>query len=148
MVQISITTGSSVPIFRQIVDQVRLAAARGAVRAGEQLPSVRALAERLVVNPNTVAKAYAELAADGLIETHQGKGVFIAAPRQVYTEAERLHRLEPAIDALIHQAIALNHPAQQLAHAVDRRVDELELRPQTSGDGRPESGAEQGKVRP
>ena len=63
-----ISTGSSTPIFRQIVEQVRLAAAMGTLAAGDALPSVRALAERLVVNPNTIAKAYAELSREGVIE--------------------------------------------------------------------------------
>ena len=107
-IDLKISPGSGTPIFRQIVDQVRLAVARKATVEGDQLPSVRALAERLVLNPNTVARAYAELSREGLIETRQGKGVFIASRRQVYTRAERLRRLEPALAALINEAVALN----------------------------------------
>lgn len=102
-----ISTGSSIPIFRQIIDQVRLGVATGRLREGDCLPSVRALAEQLVVNPNTVAKAYGELARDGTIATHQGKGVFISARRSVYTLAERQRRLEPAVQNLVREAIAL-----------------------------------------
>src|ERR1700728_2801535 len=95
-----ISTGSGIPIFRQVIDQIRLAIATGRLPAGTQLPSVRALAERLLVNPNTIAKAYAELAREKIIETHQGKGVFVAPPRQMYTQAERARRIAPLLDAL------------------------------------------------
>ena len=122
-----VSPGSSTPIFRQIVDQVRLAVARGAAREGQQLPSVRALAERLVLNPNTVARAYAELARDGLIETRQGKGVFIAARRQMYTRAERLRRLEPALDALVNEAVALDFTADELVDVLQKKLAKMNL---------------------
>jgi DNA-binding transcriptional regulator YhcF (GntR family) len=85
----NISPGSGSPIFRQIVDQVRLAAATGRLAPGDLLPSVRALAERLLVNPNTVAKAYGELSRDGIIETQQGRGVFIgfAGCRRCWTRS-------------------------------------------------------------
>jgi len=113
-----ISTGSSTPIFRQIIDQVRLAVATGRLKEGDPLPSVRALAEQLVVNPNTVAKAYTELARDGVIATHQGKGVFIAARRPIYTAAERQRRLEPALDDLVREAIALGFSADDVQKLV------------------------------
>ena len=75
--EIQITPGGASPIFRQIVDQVRLAAATGRLMAGDQLPSVRALAERLLVNPNTIAKAYGELSREGIIESQQGRGASV-----------------------------------------------------------------------
>ena len=120
-----ISTGSSTPIFRQIIDQVRLGVATGRLKEGDPLPSVRALAEQIVVNPNTVAKAYTELARDGVIATHQGKGVFVAAPRPIYTTAERQRRLEPALANLVREAIALGfceEEVQKLVHAQFRRM--------------------------
>lgn len=120
-----ISTGSSTPIFRQIIDQVRLAVATGRLKEGDPLLSVRALAEQLVVNPNTVAKAYAELARDGAIATHQGKGVFIAAPRPIYTAAERQRRMEPALENLVREAIALGfctEDVEKLVHTQFRRM--------------------------
>ena len=129
-IELKISTGSATPIFRQIVDQVRLAVARGAAGAdeGDQLPSVRALAERLVLNPNTVARAYAELAREGLIETRQGKGVFVAAARrQMYTRAERLRRLEPALDALVNEAVALNFSPAELIDVLQRKLAKMNL---------------------
>ncbi|MHC4826365.1 MAG: GntR family transcriptional regulator, partial [Planctomycetota bacterium] len=77
-----ISTGSTTPIYRQLIDQIRVAALRGRLAQGDQLPSVRALAVRLVINPNTVARAYGELARDGVIESQRGKGYFVARKRQ------------------------------------------------------------------
>src|SRR5688572_14444745 len=101
--EFQISPGAASPIFKQIVDQVRLAVATGRLAAGVQLPSVRALAERLLVNPNTIARAYAEMAREGMIDSQPGRGVFVARPRQVYTRAERLRRLEPLVDALLNE---------------------------------------------
>lgn len=120
-----ILTSSSVPIFRQIVDQVRLAVATHQLRTGDALPSVRALAEQLIINPNTVAKAYSELSRDGVITTHQGKGVFIAEPREVYTAAERQRRLQPLIDALAREALALGYGAGEVQKMLRAHYDSL-----------------------
>src|SRR5262249_38252078 len=94
---INVTTGAGTPIYRQIVDQVRLGVATGALAPGQAMPSVRTLAEQLVVNPNTVARAYADLVRDGVLESHQGRGVFVASKkRQGYHPAPRPRRLPPA----------------------------------------------------
>src|SRR5438876_878882 len=103
--QINITTGASTPIYRQIVDQVRLAVATGALAAGHSLPSVRSLADRLRVNANTVARAYADLVRDGVLGSQQGRGYFVAEKRQVYSEAERLRRLRLAAETFIQEAV-------------------------------------------
>src|SRR5262249_35926895 len=87
--QVNITTGSVTPIYRQIVDQVRLAAATGDLAAGDTMPSVRSLADRLGVNANTVVKAYAELVRDGVLDSRQGLGFFVAEKRQIFSKAER-----------------------------------------------------------
>jgi len=122
-----ISTGSGIPIFRQVVDQIRLAIATGRLAAGEQLPSVRALAERLVVNPNTIAKAYAELAREKVIETQQGRGVFVAPPRQMYTQAECARRIAPLMDALVHEAISLGYPPDDLLDLLRQKLAKLSL---------------------
>ena len=96
-VELSVVTGGTVPIYRQIMDQVCRAVVMGRLESGEQMPSVRVLAEELVLNPNTVSRAYAELIRDGVLEGHQGKGVFVAQRRPVFTKAERVRRLEEAV---------------------------------------------------
>ena len=125
--QIQITTGSNTPIYRQIVDQVRLAVATGALSAGHAMPSVRSLAEQNVVNPNTVVKAYAELVRDGVLESHHGKGFFVAEKRQVYSKAERQRRLRQALDMFVHEAVFLDFSADEIRQAVDEKLAELEL---------------------
>src|ERR687888_2781938 len=71
-------TSSGVPIYLQIMEQVKHAVETGALRSGEQLPGIRPLAEELVINPNTVAKAYRELEHEGVIELRHGAGAFVS----------------------------------------------------------------------
>jgi GntR family transcriptional regulator len=123
---IHITTGASTPIYRQIVDQVRLAVATGGLSPGDDVPSVRSLAERLLINFNTVAKAYAELVRDGVLESLQGKGFFVAPKRQIYSKAERLRRLRQAVDAFIHEAVFLDFTADEIRTAVDGKLAALD----------------------
>src|SRR5260370_42461858 len=105
---VKLTTGAGTPVSRQIVDQVRLAAATGTLPPGQAMPSVRSLAERLLVNANTVVKAYAELVRDGVLESQQGMGFFVAEKRQIYSRAERLRRLRHATDNFIHYTAFLH----------------------------------------
>jgi GntR family transcriptional regulator len=113
----NINTGSNTPIYKQITDQVRLAVTAGRVAVGDQLPSVRALAEDLVVNPNTVARAYAELMREGLLESRAGRGVFITPKRKIYSRAEGWRRLEPLLKALIGEAMILDFTREELRDA-------------------------------
>ena len=127
-VEFQITPGSATPIYRQVVDQVRLAVAAGDLSAGDPLPSVRTLAEQLVVNPNTVARAFGDLVRDGVIESRHGQGVFIAAKRKVFADDERDRRLGAALDGLLSEAAALHFSAAEVRAAVDRRLKEVGLR--------------------
>ena len=124
---LNILPGSGSPIFRQIVDQVRLAVATGKLAPGDPLPSVRAAAERLLVNPNTVAKAYGELSRDGVIESHQGRGVYVAQPRQIYTKSERMRRLTPLADAMVHEGISLGFTPDEIAELFQQRLARVKL---------------------
>src|SRR5262249_27071524 len=125
-IHLNITTGSGTPIYRQIVDQVRLAVATGAVSPGAEMPSVRSLGERLAINPNTVAKAYGELVRDGVLESRQGLGFFVAPPRQISSKAERLRRLRLAADALVQEAVFLDFTAEEIRSAVDEKLEALD----------------------
>ena len=122
-----ISLGSGVPIFRQVIDQIRLAVATGRLAQGEQLPTVRALAEKLIVNPNTVARAYSELAREGVIDPQQGRGVFVAPQRQVYSNAERTRRLAPFIDALVNEGVSMGHDADDIVDALRQRLAKLKV---------------------
>lgn len=84
---------SGVPVYRQLIDQVRGGIASGSLTAGDQLPTVRQLAVDLEINPNTVMRAYRELELGGLLETHQGTGTFIANKKMERKSAERDRQL-------------------------------------------------------
>jgi len=131
--QLSITTGSGTPIYRQIVDQVRLAVATGALSAGDPMPSVRSLAERLLVNPNTVAKAYGDLVRDGVLQSQQGLGVFVAAKRQIFTKAERLRRLRLVVDSFVHEAVFLDFTAEEISQAIEDKLAALDWAAKPTG---------------
>ena len=120
--RIAISTGSPTPIYRQIAEQVRMAIATGKVRIGDQLPSVRALAEDLVLNPNTVARAYTDLTRDGLIESRSGRGVFIIRKRKVFTREEGRRRLDPLLDALIGEAMAMDFTREELHELFQKKL--------------------------
>lgn len=91
--QLTIDLHSGVPVYRQLIDQVRGGIASGSLTAGDQLPTVRQLAVDLEINPNTVMRAYRELELGGLLETHQGTGTFIANKKLERNSAERDRQL-------------------------------------------------------
>ena len=112
--ELSIATGSSQPIYRQIVDQVCMAIAAGQLEPGDTIPSVRVTAERLVINPNTVARAYAELAREGLVLAQPGKGLTVAPRRQVLATEERHRRLESALDDFVREVAFLDFDYEEI----------------------------------
>jgi GntR family transcriptional regulator len=118
----NINTGSDTPIYKQITDQVRLAVTTGRLAVGEQLPSVRALAEDIVVNPNTVARAYGDLMREGLLESRAGRGVFITHKRKIYSRAEGWRRLEPLLNTLIGEAMILDFTQEELREAFEEKL--------------------------
>ena len=113
---------SRVPIYRQLVDQVRQAVARGRLRPGARLPSVRVLSRELVVNPNTVARAYTELEREGVLNTRPGLGVFVAEPQAELSAAARRERLTTALDQFLTEAVHLGFTADEVLSAVERKT--------------------------
>jgi len=91
--QLKLDLHSGVPVYRQIIDQVRGGMSAGSLTAGDQLPTVRQLAVDLAINPNTVLRAYRELELGGLLETHQGTGTFISEKKINRNNAERERQL-------------------------------------------------------
>ena len=120
---------SGVPVYLQIVQQVKVAAATGLIRPGDPLPSVRALAEDLRINRNTVARAYAELESESVIETRQGSGCFLkdggASPLR---KSVRSSRLAEALDAVIIQAHHLQISDTELQSLLIERLEAFHLR--------------------
>jgi GntR family transcriptional regulator len=117
---------SGKPVYLQVVDQVKAAAAAGALRTGEPLPSIRPLAETLRVNRNTVAKAYAELESQGVIETIAGKGCFVRASDSPYKKTVRLELLTQVVDEAVVQAHHLQVARAELVRLVEERFDTFE----------------------
>jgi GntR family transcriptional regulator len=105
MITFALDSKSGVPIYRQIQDQIRYGIASGLLRPGEQLPTVRALAVELSVNPNTVIKAYSELEREGILTTEQGSGTFVAPQTPaVLSESQRRAKLESLCSEFLAQA--------------------------------------------
>ena len=114
---------SGVPVYRQLIDQVRGGIASGALAAGDQLPTVRQLAVDLEINPNTVVRAYRELELGGLLETHQGTGTFISTQKMKRPDAERDRQMaQIATDAVARAGAA--------GFTVDELIEELRGRTQ------------------
>ena len=121
-----ISTGGRTPIYRQIIDQIRRALIAGIRVSGDSLPSVRALAEQLVVNPNTVARAYGELVRDGLLDARPGKGFFVSDIRQVYSKAERVRRLDEALEDFVGETLILDFSPGEIVDPLRKKLAALE----------------------
>jgi len=113
---------SGVPFYRQITDQILGGIAIGALRAGDQLPTVRALAVELKVNLNTVAKAYKELEIRGVLSTQQGSGTYIAPVEVQRDEVERRRQVVQLVDEFLARAAALGLPPAEVAHELGERL--------------------------
>jgi GntR family transcriptional regulator len=93
LINFTLDPKNGVPLYRQIIDQIRFGIASGQLKAGEQLPTVRALAVELKINLNTIAKAYKELEIQNVLESHQGTGTFIGSTNVELNDDERIKKL-------------------------------------------------------
>jgi GntR family transcriptional regulator len=127
---------SGKPIYLQLVDQIKAAAASGALRNGEALPSIRPLAEDLRVNRNTIAKAYSELENLGVIETQPGRGSFLKENHASLKKEVRRKMLIEEIDQAIVQAHHLQVPREEFLALVQERIAALEDRRRANDDSK------------
>ena len=125
---------SGTPVYLQLVDQIRHAAASGGLRAGESLPSIRPLAEELRVNRNTIAKAYAELENQGIIETIPGKGCFLKNGSSPLTKSARNDLVIQEIDRAIVAAHHLQISDADLLALVKKRLDNFGRKNEAAND--------------
>lgn len=130
--RLQINFKSGMPIYLQVVDQIKAAAASGGLRPGEALPSIRPLAEELRVNRNTVAKAYSELESLGVIETLPGRGCFLKENHSALRKEVRRKMVIAEIDQAIVQAHHLQVPRPEFLELVKERMDVLDDKRRTS----------------
>jgi GntR family transcriptional regulator len=124
------------PVYLQLADQIRYAAASGRLRPGDPLPALRPLAEELRINRNTIAKAYAELEAQGLIETQHGKGYFLANNHSALTQSVRQRLLLTEIDEAVVLAHQLRVDREKFLAMVRERLDFFESKASAAEDGK------------
>jgi GntR family transcriptional regulator len=120
-VEIKINFADGVPIYRQIVSQIRCLVALGLLKPDAGLPSIRALALELKVAPNTIAKAYEELEAVGVVHVRRGFGTFVSYECTPTVDGQRRHIIEQRIDALLAEANQLNFTPEALLELMFRR---------------------------
>lgn len=123
--QFQCNTTSRTPIYRQLIDQVRRGIAQGRLKPKDRLPSVRQLSRELVVNPNTVARAYTELEREGTLVTQQGRGVFVAVPSNDLTKKARRKQLHEKLDLLFVEAVHLGFSSDELLAMVQDRIGQF-----------------------
>jgi GntR family transcriptional regulator len=124
--EFSISTTAGVPIYQQLTEQICSAIARGRLRADQRLPSVRELSQSLVVNPNTVARAYTELERDGTLYTRPGLGVFVSPSRPALPKKARRERLAPIADRFLVEAVRLGCQRDEVLEVVDERMNQFQ----------------------
>jgi GntR family transcriptional regulator len=123
---IHISPNDGLPIYLQIVNQVKYLVASGRLAPGEELPAIRVLAEQLVVNPNTVARAYRELEFAGVVEKRRTAGTYVSGAGSPLARRERLKILTERVDALLAEARQLGVRTDDVVELIRRRDDKLE----------------------
>ena len=127
---IHISPHDGVPIYLQIVNQVKYLVASGRLAPGAEMPPIRTLAEQLTVNPNTVARAYRELETAGLVEKRRTAGTFVSDGGSPLARRERMKILAERIDALLAEARQMNVSSDEIVELLRQRERDMQARPQ------------------
>ncbi|MEW6744195.1 MAG: GntR family transcriptional regulator [Planctomycetota bacterium] len=114
---------SGVPIYRQIIEQVKFGIARGDLQPGDQLPTVRQLAVDLSINPNTVIRAYRELEIEGVLETHQGSGTFVGQRVPEIDSLERRRMLDQILTEMLARASSYGFSLEDVLEGLRQRKE-------------------------
>jgi GntR family transcriptional regulator len=123
--QLHVSTGDGVPIYLQIANQVKHLVASGRLSFGDEIPPIRVLAQQLLVNPNTVARAYLELEREGVVVKRHGSGTYISESGSPLARKVRLKVLAERIDALLTEAKHLQVGTDELVRLMKEREDVL-----------------------
>jgi GntR family transcriptional regulator len=122
---IRLEPSSAVPVYRQIVDQIKYQVASGMLRSGDRLPSVRELARRLPANQNTILKAYELLTHEGLLDRRQGDGTFVTDTPSALKKSERLRKVSSILAQAAAQAIHFEITTEELHALLNDEIDRL-----------------------
>ena len=123
MIRFKLDPRTGIPFYRQIIDQIKFGIAKGTLKIGEQLPTVRTLAVDLKVNLNTVAKAYKELEIQNILETQQGTGTFIGESGVLISEKEKSRKLKEICDEFSTIAFSYGFSINDLIHELQKIDD-------------------------
>jgi GntR family transcriptional regulator len=123
--EIRVNSSSGVPIYLQLMEQIKHAVDTGAVREGEQLPTIRKIAQELTMNPNTVARAYRELEREGVIEVRHGSGAYISATKTTSARSAGIRRAGELLRRAIEQGAALGLSEAELRRAFESELSQL-----------------------
>lgn len=125
MLHVQIDPHSGVPVYRQVMDQMKYYVASGVLKVGDMLPSIRALARAMSVNPATVVKAYTELRHEGVIEIRHGKGAFVAEAAKRMSAAERDKALRRLARRLAIEAVQMGAPGETVRRIVAEEMERI-----------------------
>jgi GntR family transcriptional regulator len=129
--QLHVSTGDGVPIYLQIANQVKHLVASGRLSSGEEIPPIRALAQQLLVNPNTVARAYLELERDGVVIKRHGSGTYISDAGSPLARKERRRILSERVDALLTEARHLEVGTDEVLRLIKERSEAMPVNRET-----------------
>ncbi len=123
--EIRLSSTDGVPVYRQIINQVKYMVVSGRLQPGQELPPIRTLAERLVINPNTVVRAYNELQREGVVESRHGSGTYVCEPSSRAPSESATEALVPKVDSLLTDAEHLNVNIEEVVKLVHERHEIL-----------------------
>ncbi len=133
------------PIYRQIVSQIKYKVASGGLKEGDELPAIRALAEQLLVTPNTIVKAYGQLEAEGVVVKRHGSGTFIADNQSRLAKRERTKILSARVDALLSESRLLGFSFEEVKALLEKVNAELDAGDRSTQTGKPRGKSSRGK---
>jgi GntR family transcriptional regulator len=122
--EFAIDPKSGVPFYRQVIEQVKFAIARGDLKSGDRLPTMRQLAVDLSINPNTVVRAYREMEIEGVLDTHQGSGTFVSRHKPEVDALERRRMLDQILTELLARASDYGLTLDEVLNGLRQRKEE------------------------
>ncbi len=126
MLHFQIDAHAGMPVYRQVLDQIKYYIASGILKPGDRLPSIRELAQTLAVNPTTVVRVYGDLEHEGVIEMQHGRGAFVTERSFRMTSADRERKIRELARRLVVEAAQMGAPASQVLRAVQEELEELQ----------------------